>query len=169
MKGCCEPLQGPTIKSSIRHSLTRWGCIPRHAIGINILSGSFMPTYPPLRSAMIRKFMVRFELLGGPQRDITPSLQQRRCGEPKRGFQHRSPYRCKKLSRLALISTLITCTNTLSQELATTAHISNLGLVEIKSPCELWKPVTVMGCDACISLGRFQHLFLTSLHWLPKV
>jgi UDPglucose--hexose-1-phosphate uridylyltransferase len=29
--------------------------------------------YPPLlRSAMIRKFMVGFELLGGPQRDITP-------------------------------------------------------------------------------------------------
>jgi UDPglucose--hexose-1-phosphate uridylyltransferase len=29
--------------------------------------------YPPLlRSATIRKFMVGFELLGGPQRDITP-------------------------------------------------------------------------------------------------
>jgi UDPglucose--hexose-1-phosphate uridylyltransferase len=29
--------------------------------------------YPPLlRSASIRKFMVGFELLGGPQRDITP-------------------------------------------------------------------------------------------------
>jgi UDPglucose--hexose-1-phosphate uridylyltransferase len=29
--------------------------------------------YPPLlRSAAIRKFMVGFELLGGPQRDITP-------------------------------------------------------------------------------------------------
>jgi UDPglucose--hexose-1-phosphate uridylyltransferase len=29
--------------------------------------------YPPLlRSATVRKFMVGFELLGGPQRDITP-------------------------------------------------------------------------------------------------
>jgi UDPglucose--hexose-1-phosphate uridylyltransferase len=29
--------------------------------------------YPPLlRSAMVRKFMVGFELLGYPQRDITP-------------------------------------------------------------------------------------------------
>jgi UDPglucose--hexose-1-phosphate uridylyltransferase len=29
--------------------------------------------YPPLlRSAMIRKFMVGFEMLGMPQRDITP-------------------------------------------------------------------------------------------------
>jgi UDPglucose--hexose-1-phosphate uridylyltransferase len=31
--------------------------------------------YPPLlRSASVRKFMVGFELLGGPQRDITPEL-----------------------------------------------------------------------------------------------
>jgi UDPglucose--hexose-1-phosphate uridylyltransferase len=31
--------------------------------------------YPPLlRSATVRKFMVGFELLGGPQRDITPEL-----------------------------------------------------------------------------------------------
>jgi UDPglucose--hexose-1-phosphate uridylyltransferase len=29
--------------------------------------------YPPLlRSAIIRKFMVGFELLGSPQRDLTP-------------------------------------------------------------------------------------------------
>ena len=29
--------------------------------------------YPPLlRSAIVRKFMVGFELLAGPQRDITP-------------------------------------------------------------------------------------------------
>jgi len=31
--------------------------------------------YPPLlRSATIRKFMVGFELLGSPQRDLTPEL-----------------------------------------------------------------------------------------------
>jgi galactose-1-phosphate uridylyltransferase (family 1) len=41
----CRPLQRPTIRSSTRHSLTRWDCIPRHAMGINILSGSFMPTF----------------------------------------------------------------------------------------------------------------------------
>jgi UDPglucose--hexose-1-phosphate uridylyltransferase len=31
--------------------------------------------YPPLlRSATVRKFMVGFELLGSPQRDITPEF-----------------------------------------------------------------------------------------------
>ena len=31
--------------------------------------------YPPLlRSATVRKFMVGFEMLGNPQRDITPEL-----------------------------------------------------------------------------------------------
>jgi UDPglucose--hexose-1-phosphate uridylyltransferase len=39
--------------------------------------------YPPLlRSATIRKFMVGFELLGSPQRDITPESAAetlRRC------------------------------------------------------------------------------------------
>ena len=35
--------------------------------------------YPPLlRSASIRKFMVGFELLGGPQRDITPEIAAQR-------------------------------------------------------------------------------------------
>jgi UDPglucose--hexose-1-phosphate uridylyltransferase len=34
--------------------------------------------YPPLlRSATVRKFMVGFELLGGPQRDITPEMAAR--------------------------------------------------------------------------------------------
>jgi UDPglucose--hexose-1-phosphate uridylyltransferase len=35
--------------------------------------------YPPLlRSATIRKFMVGYEMLGGPQRDITPELAAER-------------------------------------------------------------------------------------------
>ena len=34
------------------------------------LHGHFLP--PLLRSATVRKFMVGFELLGQPQRDITP-------------------------------------------------------------------------------------------------
>jgi UDPglucose--hexose-1-phosphate uridylyltransferase len=43
--------------------------------------------YPPLlRSAMVRKFMVGFELLGTPQRDITPEMAAERlqvlCREP---------------------------------------------------------------------------------------
>ena len=41
--------------------------------------------YPPLlRSATVRKFMVGFEMLGMPQRDITPESaaeQLRRCSE----------------------------------------------------------------------------------------
>jgi len=35
--------------------------------------------YPPLlRSASLRKFMVGFELLGSPQRDITPEVAAKR-------------------------------------------------------------------------------------------
>ncbi len=38
--------------------------------------------YPPLlRSATIRKFMVGFEMLGGPQRDITPEIAAERLRE----------------------------------------------------------------------------------------
>jgi UDPglucose--hexose-1-phosphate uridylyltransferase len=38
--------------------------------------------YPPLlRSATIRKFMVGFEMLGTPQRDITPELAAERLRE----------------------------------------------------------------------------------------
>jgi UDPglucose--hexose-1-phosphate uridylyltransferase len=41
--------------------------------------------YPPLlRSATIRKFMVGFELLGGPQRDITPETAAERLREAGR-------------------------------------------------------------------------------------
>jgi UDPglucose--hexose-1-phosphate uridylyltransferase len=36
---------------------------------------------PLLRSAMVRKFMVGFELLGGPQRDITPEMAAARLRE----------------------------------------------------------------------------------------
>jgi UDPglucose--hexose-1-phosphate uridylyltransferase len=42
-----------------------------------------MHFYPPLlRSATIRKFMVGYELLGNPQRDITPE----RAAERLRGL-----------------------------------------------------------------------------------
>ena len=45
--------------------------------------------YPPLlRSATIRKFMVGFELLGSPQRDLTPELaaaRLRSAGGPRQG------------------------------------------------------------------------------------
>jgi UDPglucose--hexose-1-phosphate uridylyltransferase len=38
--------------------------------------------YPPLlRSATIRKFMVGFEMLGSPQRDITPEAAAARLRE----------------------------------------------------------------------------------------
>jgi len=38
--------------------------------------------YPPLlRSATIRKFMVGFEMLGNPQRDITPEIVATRLRE----------------------------------------------------------------------------------------
>ena len=38
--------------------------------------------YPPLlRSATVRKFMVGFEMLGSPQRDITPETAARRLRE----------------------------------------------------------------------------------------
>ena len=38
--------------------------------------------YPPLlRSATIRKFMVGFEMLGTPQRDITPEIAAERLRE----------------------------------------------------------------------------------------
>ena len=37
--------------------------------------------YPPLlRSATVRKFMVGFEMLGTPQRDITPAITAGACG-----------------------------------------------------------------------------------------
>jgi galactokinase len=41
----CRPLQRPTIRYLTRHSLIRWGCIPRRAMGVNTRSGSFMPTF----------------------------------------------------------------------------------------------------------------------------
>ena len=43
--------------------------------------------YPPLlRSATIRKFMVGFEMLGTPQRDITPESAAERLRELARDF-----------------------------------------------------------------------------------
>lgn len=40
--------------------------------------------YPPLlRSATIRKFMVGYEMLGGPQRDITPEMAAQRLRDAK--------------------------------------------------------------------------------------
>jgi UDPglucose--hexose-1-phosphate uridylyltransferase len=42
--------------------------------------------YPPLlRSATIRKFMVGFELLASPQRDVTPELAAERLREVAEG------------------------------------------------------------------------------------
>ena len=43
------------------------------------LHAHFFP--PLLRSASVRKFMVGFELLGTPQRDITPELAAQRLRE----------------------------------------------------------------------------------------
>ena len=43
------------------------------------LHAHFFP--PLLRSATVRKFMVGFELLGTPQRDITPELAAQRLRE----------------------------------------------------------------------------------------
>ena len=63
-----------TIASSTRPSPTPWACTPRPLTASTTSSGSSTRTsYPPLlRSATVRKFMVGFELLGSPQRDITP-------------------------------------------------------------------------------------------------
>ena len=54
--------------------LIRWGCIRRALRWGGERGWQFhVHFYPPLlRSATIRKFMVGFELLGDPQRDITP-------------------------------------------------------------------------------------------------
>jgi UDPglucose--hexose-1-phosphate uridylyltransferase len=51
----------------------------RDASGPEHLHGHFYP--PLLRSASIRKFMVGFELLGSPQRDLTPEEAARRLRE----------------------------------------------------------------------------------------
>jgi UDPglucose--hexose-1-phosphate uridylyltransferase len=47
--------------------------------------------YPPLlRSATVRKYMVGFEMLGGPQRDITPETAAERLkAVPARHFTER--------------------------------------------------------------------------------
>jgi UDPglucose--hexose-1-phosphate uridylyltransferase len=47
--------------------------------------------YPPLlRSATVRKFMVGFEMLGGPQRDITPEVAASRLrGVPEIHYSER--------------------------------------------------------------------------------
>jgi UDPglucose--hexose-1-phosphate uridylyltransferase len=48
--------------------------------------------YPPLlRSATVRKFMVGFELLGTPQRDITPESAAGRLREAASGLSHPKP------------------------------------------------------------------------------
>ena len=79
--------------------------------------------YPPLlRSAMIRTFMLGVELLGGPTGTSLRSPQQRRYGEPKRGFQPRSPYRRKTLSGLSVDFQSRTCTSTLYQRSTATAQ-----------------------------------------------
>ncbi len=52
------------------------------------LHGHFYP--PLLRSATVKKFMVGFEMLGGPQRDITPEAAARRLRElPARHYLDR--------------------------------------------------------------------------------
>jgi UDPglucose--hexose-1-phosphate uridylyltransferase len=47
-----------------------WRQAPRDEAEGFVLHGSFYP--PLLRSASVRKFMVGFEMLGMPQRDLTP-------------------------------------------------------------------------------------------------
>jgi len=43
-----------------------------------------MPFYPPLlRSATVKKFMVGYEMLGMPQRDITPEIAAQKLREIK--------------------------------------------------------------------------------------
>ena len=64
------------VRSGLRHAVSLFdgSASCSLAMGRSIRSGSFMlHFYPPLlRSASIRKFMVGYELLGSPQRDITP-------------------------------------------------------------------------------------------------
>ena len=52
-----------------------------------------MHFYPPLlRSASVRKFMVGYEMLGNPQRDITPEMSAARLRElPEIHFKQRNP------------------------------------------------------------------------------
>jgi hypothetical protein len=66
----CRQLPQSTIGYSARRSLIRWDCIPRHAMESGILSSSFMPTF--ILPCCGPRRLVGFELLGGPQRDITP-------------------------------------------------------------------------------------------------
>jgi UDPglucose--hexose-1-phosphate uridylyltransferase len=111
-----QAVRRPTI--SLRHAIllfdgaasraVRWKSTPGVAVSC--------PLYPPLlRSATIRKFKVGFELLGGPQRDITPESQQRRCGRPGRGSPPRGPHCHETGSRLSADLKSITCTSTINQ------------------------------------------------------
>lgn len=52
-----------------------------------------MHFYPPLlRSATVKKFMVGYEMLGSPQRDITPELSAAMLRElPETHYRHRDP------------------------------------------------------------------------------
>ena len=82
--GCAEAADDP-IRQSLRDQLSLHHGIPSDANGWEAhpewhFHAHFYP--PLLRSATVRKFMVGFEMLGMPQRDITPesaALRLRAC------------------------------------------------------------------------------------------
>ena len=70
------------LRQSVRDQLSLHDGLPpsAHATVRGTRNGIFTRTfYPPLlRSATVRKFMVGFEMLGMPQRDITPETAAER-------------------------------------------------------------------------------------------
>jgi hypothetical protein len=67
---------------------------------------------------------------------------------------------------MALISGSKTCTSTIHQRLTTMVCISNLKLVKVKFYARMLEGVTVADCEC---KPDDPHLFLTRLHWLPRV
>ena len=71
---------------SLRRSLIQWVFIRSQRMGrrtsVHTFTAHFYP--PLLRSATIRKFLVGFEILGSPQRDITPEAAAAEAPRVKR-------------------------------------------------------------------------------------
>ena len=143
------------IRSSTRHYLTRWGCIPRHAVGINILSGSFMPTF--ILPCCGRDDSQVYGGIRAARRAAAGqhslSLQQRCCGEPKRGFSLEVHIVVRHFQGLALDFQSRTCTSTLCQRRATAAqHLKFEIAGDQVLQRECWKAVTVVVCYANLTI-----------------
>ena len=86
-RGLADILRAPDdpLRQSVRDSVSLLDGLPpvadrrRRSIRNGISTRHFYP--PLLRSATVRKFMVGFEMLGSPQRDITPESAAQRLRE----------------------------------------------------------------------------------------